>query len=89
MVKRDVDSERGVSRRRRSGENNEGLRECSVGEGRASGVDPDKRLSLILFVSVKGCDSVTFAGSGPAPSFLLIMQEPIRSRLTPVSAGSD
>lgn len=46
-------------------------------------------LSLILFVSVGGCDSVTFAGVGPASSFLLIMQEPIRPRLTPVSVGSD
>lgn len=60
------------------------------GEERESGGGggPDKLLSLIPFVSVKGCDCVTFPGINPAPSFLLIMQEPIRSRLAPVS-GSD
>lgn len=80
--KRDTDSECGVPHR-------EGERimrsERSVTQGRRRG--PDKQLSLIPFVSVRGFDSVTFEGSDSAPSFLLIMQEPIRSRLTPVSSG--
>lgn len=78
-----------VSQRRGGGENNEGLKECNIEEGGGSQGGSDKLLSLIPFVSVKRCESVTFAGYNPAPSFLLIMQEPIRSRLTPVSSGSD
>lgn len=85
-MKRDTDSDCSVSQRQRGSENNEGLKERNIEEGRGS---PDKLLSLIPFVSVKGCDCVTFAGSNPAPSFLLIMQEPIRSRVTSVSPGSD
>lgn len=49
------------------------------GWGKGGGV-PDKLLSLIPFVCVNGCDCVTFAASNPAPSFLLIMQKPIRIR---------
>lgn len=70
--------------------NNELLKACDTekerwesdgGVGRSGGgersggrVFPDKLLSLIPFVCVKGCDCVTFAGSSPAPSFLFIMQ---------------
>lgn len=71
-------------------ENNELLKVCDTEKGRGSLVEglggggrggegvPDKLLSLIPFVCVKGCDCVTFAGSNPAPSFSLIMQGPIR-----------
>lgn len=82
LRKTDMISKCIVSQRER--ENNEVLKECNIKE-REWGAD--KLLSLIPFVSVKGCDCVTFPGINPASSFLLIMQEPIRSRVAPVSAS--
>lgn len=85
-MKRDSDSE--MHRVREKTENNELLKARDTEEERGSLVDgrggeeavSDKLLSLIPFVCVKGGDCVTFAGSNPTPSFLLIMQGPIRIR---------
>lgn len=63
---------------RETRENNELRKECDTEEERGSLMGwrrvPDKLHSLIPFVCVNGCDCVTFAGSNPTPSFLLIMQ---------------
>lgn len=66
-----------MHRIRETRENNELLKVCDTEEERGSLMGwrrvPDKLHSLIPFVCVNGCDCVTFAGSNPAPSFLLIM----------------
>lgn len=59
-----------IVNRQRWGENNEGLSQCNIEEGSVIWKGgTDKLLSLLPFVSVKGCDSLTFAGSNPASSF--------------------